>query len=144
MSTYYIESPDGKYFSEDKKRRFIKLSGKEAFKFLNSPEYKGKYFYKLNEPSDEKDLTVLFFSPALSQKPLTQRNIHLLPFFNVKLSHIIIKEMLTFFVFFIFVFLGFKCRIVAAIITMKHLMVNYVFNNLFGDTFGIRHFVIFY
>lgn len=59
MSTYYIESPDGKYFSEDKKRRFIKLSGKEAFKFLNSPEYKGKYFYKLNEPSDEKDLILI-------------------------------------------------------------------------------------
>lgn len=50
MSTYYIEDQNGDFFSVDKKRRFIKLSGTEAYKYLSI--HKDKRFYSL--PSDKE------------------------------------------------------------------------------------------
>ena len=56
MSIYYIEDKCGTYFSPDKKRRFIKLTGKSAFDFLRSEAGKGRQFYKTStkEESGEK------------------------------------------------------------------------------------------
>ena len=34
MSIYYIEDKNGTYLSPDKKKRFIKLTGKSAYDFL--------------------------------------------------------------------------------------------------------------
>lgn len=44
MSIYYIEDKNGDYFSADKKRRFIRLTGKQAFIYLK--QHRGKRFYK--------------------------------------------------------------------------------------------------
>ena len=46
MSIFFIEDKNGDYFSTDKKRRFIKLSGQEAYRFLKNQKGKGRRFYK--------------------------------------------------------------------------------------------------
>lgn len=46
MVTYYIESPTGKYVSEDGKRRFDRYTGTSAYEYLNSEEAAGKRFFK--------------------------------------------------------------------------------------------------
>lgn len=56
MSIYYIEDKNGTYLSPDKKRRFIKLTGKSAYDFLRSEAGRGKQFYKTStkEENGEK------------------------------------------------------------------------------------------
>lgn len=44
MSIFYIENENGTYLSENKKRKFIRLQGKEALKYLKSLEGRGKRF----------------------------------------------------------------------------------------------------
>ena len=51
--TFYIEDPNGEYHSEDNKRRFKKMNGKEAYKFLSTPSGKGRRFIELNERQGE-------------------------------------------------------------------------------------------
>lgn len=46
---FYIEDPDGMYVSDDGKRRFTRLEGKEAYDFLKSPAGKGRRFMKLKD-----------------------------------------------------------------------------------------------
>ena len=54
MVTYYIESPTGKYVSEDGNRRFDRYTGKSAYEYLNSEEAAGKRFFKFY-PDDNPD-----------------------------------------------------------------------------------------
>lgn len=54
MVTYYIESPTGKYVSEDGKRRFDRYTGKSAYEYLHSEEAAGKRFFKFY-PDDNPD-----------------------------------------------------------------------------------------
>lgn len=42
---FYIEHPEGNFYSADKSKRYISLSGKELIKYLESPEGKTKRFY---------------------------------------------------------------------------------------------------
>ena len=42
---FYIEHPEGNFYSVDKSKRYISLSGKELIKYLESPEGKTKRFY---------------------------------------------------------------------------------------------------
>lgn len=53
MPVYYIENENGTYLSEDGKRKFIKLEGKEAYVFLKKPECKGKRFFRTS--TEEKN-----------------------------------------------------------------------------------------
>lgn len=53
MSIYYIENENGTYLSQDGKRKFIKLEGKEVYELLKKPEYKDKRFFRTS--TEEKD-----------------------------------------------------------------------------------------
>ena len=53
MSIFFIEDKNGNYFSADSKRRFIRLSGKEAYEYLSI--HKGKRFYKLTSEKGNED-----------------------------------------------------------------------------------------
>ena len=53
MSIFYIEDKNGDFFSTDKKRRFIRLSGKAAYEYLSI--HKGKRFYKLTPEEENED-----------------------------------------------------------------------------------------
>lgn len=44
MKIFFIEDEDGKYCSENGKRRFIRLEGKAAYNYLS--EHKGLHFYR--------------------------------------------------------------------------------------------------
>lgn len=63
LSIYYIENENGDYFSTDRKRRFIRLSGKEAYKYLKSKEGSGKRFYRLNA-EDEREENIFVEVPS--------------------------------------------------------------------------------
>lgn len=45
MSTYYIVDENGEYLSYDKTKRYRRLSGAQLYRYLISPEAKGKRFY---------------------------------------------------------------------------------------------------
>lgn len=53
MSIYYFESENGDFFSEDRERRFIRLSGKAAYKYLRENRAEDTYFFKT--VTDEKN-----------------------------------------------------------------------------------------
>ena len=44
MSIYYFENENGTFFSEDGKRRFIRLSGKEAYAYIREHKTEDVYF----------------------------------------------------------------------------------------------------
>ena len=52
MAIYYIEDKNGTNYSIDGNRAFIKLRGKEAYRFLQSPQGKRKRFMKVNDKED--------------------------------------------------------------------------------------------
>ena len=64
MKIYFIESENGTLFSADKKRRFIRLIGKEAFLYLNSDEGKKKRFFKTESENDGGDEIFIEIPPA--------------------------------------------------------------------------------
>lgn len=45
MKIFYIEDENGNYYSADRRRRFIRLTGKEAYLFLRKHRTKTAYFY---------------------------------------------------------------------------------------------------
>ncbi len=61
MSIYYIEDKNGDYFSTDRKKRFIRLSGKAAYEYLSA--HREKRFYKL-APEDESEENVFIEVPT--------------------------------------------------------------------------------
>ena len=61
MADYFIESKNGEYPSWDGKRRFIKLSGKEAYEYLQTEEGRKKRFMKVD---DDKGQISYFEIPA--------------------------------------------------------------------------------
>ncbi len=61
MSIYYIEDKNGDYFSTDRKKRFIRLSGKAAYEYLSA--HRDKRFYKLS-PEDESEENVFIEVPT--------------------------------------------------------------------------------
>ena len=44
MSIYYFENENGTFFSEDEKRRFIRLSGKDAYDYMRENKTGDSYF----------------------------------------------------------------------------------------------------
>ena len=67
MSIYYIENENGTYFSEDGKRKFIRLEGREAYdylqhkkdndiRFLQTTTLDGKEKVFIEIPSDKKHI----------------------------------------------------------------------------------------
>ena len=52
MAIYYIENENGTFLSEDGKRRFIRLCGREAYDYLRSAEGKKKRFMKTSTQED--------------------------------------------------------------------------------------------
>ena len=60
MKIVYIEDENGEVFSEDKKRRFTRLVGTEAYEYLKSAEGKNKVFFKTDteEESGYKTISI--------------------------------------------------------------------------------------
>lgn len=58
MSIFFIEDKSGNYFSADGKRRFIKLSGQEAYRFLRSSRGKGRHFYKTTTEEEDGETLI--------------------------------------------------------------------------------------
>ena len=54
MASYYIIHDEGDFISADGTKRFLKLSGKQAYDYLNSPEGQGKRFMRINSPEDDE------------------------------------------------------------------------------------------
>ena len=52
MAMYYIENENGTFLSEDGTRRFMKLSGKAAYDFLQTEEGRKKRFMKTSAHED--------------------------------------------------------------------------------------------
>ena len=67
MKIYFVEDENGIYYSEDRARRFRKLSGEEAYSFLKSEIGKTKRFMKINDSDDSGD-DVYFEVPKKSEK----------------------------------------------------------------------------
>ena len=55
MVNFYIEDPNGTYHSENGTRSFIKMTSGEEYNYLNTPQGKGKRFYKLYNPELSKN-----------------------------------------------------------------------------------------
>lgn len=67
MSIYYFENENGSYFSEDKSRRFIRLSGKAAYKYLRENSSEDTYFFKtVSDETDGEDVYVEVPKSAVS------------------------------------------------------------------------------
>ncbi len=59
MKVFYIEDENGKYISPNGERRFTRLTGKQAYDFLESDIGKGKYFFKTESNEyDREDVIV--------------------------------------------------------------------------------------
>jgi RNA polymerase sigma factor (sigma-70 family) len=52
MAIYYIESEKGTFLSEDGKRKFMRLCGREAYDYLRSVEGKNKRFMRTSAHED--------------------------------------------------------------------------------------------
>lgn len=50
---YYVNDPNGKYFSEDRTYRYTRMNGKEAYAFFKMPEEKNRRFMKTTEFADD-------------------------------------------------------------------------------------------
>lgn len=59
MKIVYIEDENGEVFSEDKKRRFTRLVGTEAYEYLKSAEGKNKVFFKTDTEEESGDLVLV-------------------------------------------------------------------------------------
>ena len=67
MKIYFVEDENGMYYSEDRSRRFRKLTGEEAYSFLSSGIGKTKRFMKINDSEDGGD-DVYFEVPKRAKK----------------------------------------------------------------------------
>ena len=52
MRIFYIEDDNGQFFSTDRSRRFIRLTGNAAYRYLNSNGRKNTHFYKTTTEED--------------------------------------------------------------------------------------------
>ena len=59
MKIVYIEDKNGELFSVDKKRRFTRMVGAEAYEYLKSPEGKNKVFFKTSTEEESGDLVLV-------------------------------------------------------------------------------------
>ena len=59
MASYYIIHDEGNLISADGTKRFLKLSGKQAYDYLNSPEGQGKRFMRINSPEDDEQIEII-------------------------------------------------------------------------------------
>lgn len=58
MTTYYIEDKYGEYASIDGTRKFKKMSGKEAYEYLKTPEGKKKRFITTVDTDNNKKIFI--------------------------------------------------------------------------------------
>ena len=60
MSIYYFENENGTFFSEDGKRRFIRLSGKEAYDYMRENKSGDSYFVQtVTDDTEDGDGTAV-------------------------------------------------------------------------------------
>lgn len=60
MSIYYFENENGTFFSEDGKRRFIRLSGKEAYDYMRENKSGDSYFVQtVTDDTEDSDGTAV-------------------------------------------------------------------------------------
>lgn len=59
MKIIYIENKNGEFYSADKKRRFTRLVGAEAYKYLKSKEGRTKVFFKTNTEEESDDVILV-------------------------------------------------------------------------------------
>lgn len=59
MKIVFIEDVNGEFFSEDKKRRFTRLVGAEAYEYLKSAEGKSKHFYRTQTEEQDGDMVLV-------------------------------------------------------------------------------------
>ena len=59
MKIVYIEDKNGELFSVDKKRRFTRMVGAEAYEYLKSPEGINKVFFKTSTEEESGDLVLV-------------------------------------------------------------------------------------
>ena len=52
MRIFYIEDDNGQFFSTDRSRRFIRLTGNAAYRYLNSNGRDNTHFYKTTTEED--------------------------------------------------------------------------------------------
>ena len=52
LSIYFIEDKNGDFFSTDRKRRFIRLTGREAYNYLRSEKGRGRRFFRTSTEED--------------------------------------------------------------------------------------------
>ena len=60
MKIFYIEDPNGEYYSSDGKRRFTKMNGLEAREYLRSERKAGRNRKFLLTETEERDVDELF------------------------------------------------------------------------------------
>ncbi len=65
MTVYYIESEAGSFTSADGKRRFIRLSGKEAYDYLRTEEGKRKRFMRTSRHEEGGETEFVEAPPEL-------------------------------------------------------------------------------
>ena len=68
MAMYYIENENGTFLSEDGKRKFIRLCGREAYDYLRSAEGKKKRFMKTSTQEDGGEAVYVEVPDAYSKK----------------------------------------------------------------------------
>ena len=66
MSIYFFENENGTFFSEDGKRRFIRLSGKEAYAYIREHKTEDVYFVQTVTDETEKGEKVFVEVPKSS------------------------------------------------------------------------------
>ena len=59
MKIIYIEDKKGEFFSADKKRRFTRLVGKDAYDYLTSEAGKSKAFFRTTTYEDSGDVVLV-------------------------------------------------------------------------------------
>ena len=59
LKIIYIENKNGEFYSADKKRRFTRLVGVEAYKYLRSEEGRTKVFFKTNTEEESDDVILV-------------------------------------------------------------------------------------
>ena len=75
MSIYYIEDENGQYFSTDRQRRFIRLTGQAGLNFLRTEKGKGRRFYRTSTKEDNGD-AVFIEIPKPKEKEVRKSERH--------------------------------------------------------------------
>lgn len=74
MKIFYIENENGNYFSTNRKRRFIRLVGEEAFQYLKKHRSQIAYFYPTTTEESGGNLVFVEISEEIASKTRSDLN----------------------------------------------------------------------